>query len=196
MSATTPDHALLAAVLDAVREQPRGQTEHTLLRRLADRNVAPFAGARLDQPLELFRAHFLLFHCLYRLRDQLVHRGEWLGIHCLEIALAPLEADPGTPGDGRTVAAADPLRSYYLDLGNLESMDAATVEAMLSDFWRRLDGSGRRREALRVLGLDDDADGQTVRRQYRRLAQRHHPDKGGDTETLQKINEAMMVLNP
>ncbi|MFO7857445.1 MAG: J domain-containing protein, partial [Ectothiorhodospiraceae bacterium] len=48
----------------------------------------------------------------------------------------------------------------------------------------------------RVLGLDDDADGQTVRQQYRRLAQRHHPDKGGDTETLQKINEAMMVLNP
>lgn len=196
MSPTAPDHSLLSAVLDGVREQSQGQTEHALLRRLAEFDVAPFAGARLDQPLELFRAHFLLFHCLYRLRDQLVNQGEWLRIHCLEIALVPLERDPDTAGGERSLAEADPLRSYYLDLGNLESMDAATVEAMLSDFWRRLDGSGRRREALRVLGLDDEADEQTVRQQYRRLAQRHHPDKGGDTETLQQINEAMMVLNP
>jgi len=196
MLPTAPDHSLLSAVLEGVREQSQGQTEHALLRRLAALDVAPFAGARLEQPLELFRAHFLLFHCLYRLRDQLVDQGEWLRIHCLEIALVPLERDPDTGATHGCVAAADPLRSYYLDLTNLESMDAATVEAMLSDFWRRLDSSGRRREALRVLGLDDDADGQTVRQQYRRLAQRHHPDKGGDTETLQQINEAMMVLNP
>lgn len=193
MNDFTPEHTVLSSVLEAVREAPDGQTEHALLGELKRRDVAPFAQARLTEPLELFRAHFLLFHCLYRLQEWLARQGEWLRIHCLDIGVASLDAGQHA-ADGRGLAAGDPLRSYYLDLDNLDAMDAATVEAMLSGFWRRLNGSERRQEALRVLGMEEPAEPAAIRHRYRQLAQRHHPDKGGDTETLQQINEALMVL--
>ena len=190
-----PDSGLLAAILEAVREGgDGGLTEHDLLRRLDAREVRPFHGARLDQPLGLFRAHFLLFHCLYHLDEALAAEGERLRIHCLDIAI---ETGPG----GRTAAGgdalpeqADPLRAYYLDLANLDGMDAAGVEALLDDFWRRFDRRDRRREALQVLELEDPVDDAAIQRQFRRLAQRAHPDKGGTSAALQRLNEARLIL--
>ncbi len=192
MTEATADHHLLDAVLEQVRQAPDGQTEHALLRRLEGAEVAPFAGTDLGDPMALFRVHFLLFHCLYRLQDRLAARGEWLDIHCLDIAMRPLPS-AGT-GDARAIAQADPLRTYYLELANLEAMDAETLEAMLSGFWRRLDGGERHREALDLLGLEEPVNADQVTRRYRQLAQQHHPDKGGDTETLQRLNEARLVL--
>ena len=192
MTEVAADHHLLEAVLEQVRQAPAGQTEHALLGRLGSARVAPFADAELGDPMALFRVHFLLFHCLYRLQDRLAARGEWLDIHCLDIALRPLP--PGATGAAGEIARADPLRTYYLELANLDAMDAETLEAMLSGFWRRLDGGERRREALDLLGLDEPVDSEQVTRRYRQLAQQHHPDKGGDTETLQRLNEARLVL--
>ena len=45
-----------------------------------------------------------------------------------------------------------------------------------------------------VLGVDQDADAATIRRAYRELARRHHPDFGGDTDQMTSINEAWHVL--
>ena len=45
-----------------------------------------------------------------------------------------------------------------------------------------------------VLGVDQAADTETIRRAYRQLARRHHPDFGGDTEQMISINEAWHVL--
>lgn len=186
------DSQLMAAVLALVREAPAGQTEHGLIVRLRDRGVAPFDGADLADPMGLFRTHFILFHSLYRLREQLALEGEWLRIHCLDIGIDA--QGHGSPALGQRMAVGDPLRDYYLDLDNLDTMDAATVEAMLSGFWRRLDAGERCYEALQLLGLEESADAEQVTRRYRQLAQQHHPDKGGDTETLQRLNEARLVL--
>nr|WP_245754021.1 DNA-J related domain-containing protein [Aquisalimonas asiatica] len=183
----------MTAVLTLLREAPGGQTEHALIVRLRDQGVAPFADADLADPMALFRTHFILFHSLYRLREQLAAQGEWLRIHCLDIGIDVLTPD-SDGASGRAVAAGDPLRDYYLDLDNLDTMDRATVEAMLSGFWRRLDAGERRHEALELLGLEEPAGVEEVTRRYRQLAQQHHPDKGGDTETLQRLNEARMVL--
>jgi molecular chaperone DnaJ len=45
-----------------------------------------------------------------------------------------------------------------------------------------------------VLGVGRDADGPTIRRAYRRLARRHHPDSGGDPRQMMRINEAWRIL--
>ncbi|WP_018865278.1 DNA-J related domain-containing protein [Thioalkalivibrio sp. ARh3] len=185
------DTALLERVLEALREYPRGCTEHELIARLRDQGGEPFAAACLQEPLSLFQTHFVLFHCLHRLRDTLVEQGEWLRIHCLDIGIEPLPvADTGSSLPAR----ADPLRAYYLDLRRLEGMDAAAVEALLGEFWSHLARDQRRGQALEVLGLEDPVDAAAIRQQYRRLAQRHHPDRGGDTATLQRINAARWVL--
>jgi len=45
-----------------------------------------------------------------------------------------------------------------------------------------------------ALHLLPDAPPELVKAAYRTLAQLHHPDKGGDTEAMQKINEAYRRL--
>ncbi|WP_018882453.1 MULTISPECIES: DNA-J related domain-containing protein [unclassified Thioalkalivibrio] len=185
--------ALLESVLECLRARPSGLTEHALIAQLRDAGVAPFAAARLREPLSLFQTHFLLFHCLYRLRDGLLPQGEWVRIHCLDIGIEPTEGG-SRPGAAGLPAPHDPLRAYYLDLTQLERMDAAAVEALLGEFWARMGRDERRDQALAVLELADPVDADTVRHQYRRMAQRHHPDRGGDTATLQRINEARWIL--
>jgi molecular chaperone DnaJ len=46
-----------------------------------------------------------------------------------------------------------------------------------------------------VLGVDPEADTPTIRRAYRELARRHHPDFGGDTRQMVSINDAWHVLS-
>lgn len=49
-------------------------------------------------------------------------------------------------------------------------------------------------EARKILGIDKDADSEAIKKAYRRLAMKHHPDKGGDEKEFKKINEANEVL--
>ena len=49
-------------------------------------------------------------------------------------------------------------------------------------------------EALRLLGLSDDADADDVRAARRRLAKHSHPDlDGGDAEAMRLLNEAVEI---
>jgi DnaJ-class molecular chaperone len=48
-----------------------------------------------------------------------------------------------------------------------------------------------------VLGIERDASPNEVKKAYRKLCLAHHPDKGGDTEKFQKINQAYeAITNP
>ena len=46
-----------------------------------------------------------------------------------------------------------------------------------------------------VLGVSEDADDSEIKKAYRKKAQEHHPDKGGDTEVFQEINKAYDILS-
>lgn len=188
--------ALLATIERIVREHPQGLTEHALIDRLRAAQVEPFAGSNLRAPLSLFRTHFLLFHCLYRLREACMERGEWLRIDCLDIGLEASAGDleRNEPQGTRKPAISDPLRAYYLDLTRLDTTDAAAVEALLGAFWRRMSRSERRSHALAVLGLEDPVDDHAIQQRYRSLVQRHHPDRGGDAARIQEFNEARWIL--
>ena len=107
----------------------------------------------------------------------------------MKIQLLPLS---GTAA--QQLGAHDPLRDYYLDWSQLETTTQADVEEMLNHFWEKYVRHDRRAEALEVLELAADADEAAIRAQYRRLAMRHHPDRGGDTARLQLINEAADLL--
>ena len=50
------------------------------------------------------------------------------------------------------------------------------------------------REALQLLGLDDNFCKEQLQEVYRRLARENHPDRGGSTATMQRINQAKEVL--
>jgi DnaJ-domain-containing protein 1 len=51
-----------------------------------------------------------------------------------------------------------------------------------------------RQRALTVLGLPANATQQQIKRRYRTLAKKHHPDRGGDREQMQRIIAAYELL--
>jgi hypothetical protein len=184
-----PFPALRESILAVLRTHPAGLSEYEFLRALRHAGVRPFDRLQLNQPMGLYCSHFLLFHCLYRLQEELRAQGEDLRIDCLRIRVGRLSRTPlGTMG------APDPLRAYYLDLRQLQRVGEEEVARLLGGFWVRYRGDDRREQALRVLGLADPVSGEEIKLQYRRLVMRHHPDRGGDKEMLQALNAAMDVL--
>lgn len=53
---------------------------------------------------------------------------------------------------------------------------------------------GQRREALRLLGLQDPVEQSEIIAAYRRLARQHHPDLGGDPDTFRSLTVARDLL--
>ena len=51
-----------------------------------------------------------------------------------------------------------------------------------------------RQQALAVLGLPPNATPQQIKRRYRALAKKHHPDRGGDQREMQRIIAAYELL--
>jgi DnaJ-domain-containing protein 1 len=51
-----------------------------------------------------------------------------------------------------------------------------------------------RQQALAVLGLPPNATRQQIKRRYRTLAKKHHPDRGGDQREMQRIIAAYELL--
>lgn len=173
-----------------LRIHPAGLSEYDLIRLLDAEGQAGFDAERLRDNLSLFQTHFLLFHQLYQLGEELSRAGEYrLDISPLRIQLLPLRDAPDS-----AMAEHDPLRAYYLDLNNLEGTDAAAVEELLSQFWLRFVGNDERRAALETLQLQDPVDWPAIKQQHRKLVMEHHPDRGGDKERLQAVNAAMEVL--
>ncbi|WP_190275812.1 DNA-J related domain-containing protein [Thiorhodovibrio frisius] len=183
----------LTLLLNILKKHPEGISEYDLLRVLAQKHQASFASAPFRSELALFHAHFLLFNALYRLRDRLAEAGvAWLEIDTLCIALRPGGA--GGSSQSRALARPDPLRAYYLDIHQLATTDAQQVADWLGDFWMRYFALESRAAALAVLGLADPVDAQAVRRRYRELAMRLHPDRGGDADSFSRLMSAKQVL--
>lgn len=182
---------LAETLLSILRAYPDDLTEHDLIRKLAHDDPAFGPDAYTDE-LSLFQCHFILFHHLYRLRDKLWNERQGdLAIHCLKIVLYPYPDRAG-----HLPATPDPLRSYYLDLTQLEKTGKQEVLELLDTFWLRFARHDRRTEALAALGLADPVDDPEIKRRYRELAMEHHPDRGGEMEKLQAINAAMGLLEP
>ncbi|TWD99336.1 DnaJ-like protein [Pseudomonas sp. AG1028] len=177
-------------LLDLLEAAPEGLSEYELMLRLSR-----WQGRDERLPsdtLELFRSHFLLFHTLYRLRDELHAAGRAsLEISPLCIRLLPYQAAESA------LSEPEPLREYYLDLTHLRDTGAEDVEQMLGAFWVRLHGAEDRQQALAALEFDEQAgelDLSVIRQRYRQLVSLHHPDRGGCTQRLQRINSAMETL--
>lgn len=182
---------LLEHVHEILSENPAGMREYDLMSALDQRCVGGFGGTAFADQLSMFQSHFILFHCLYVLRDQL-HQSASAGldIHCLSIRLTPFkQSNRGLPQQH------DPMRDYYLDLTNLEKTDAREVDQLLTKFWQRFIAMDERQQALEKLGLSDPIEYSQIKSRYRRLVMEHHPDRGGDHESLQLVNEAMRTLD-
>ena len=181
--------ALSSAIRTLITSQANALTEYELINTLQEKDLLPVDKNLLSDTTSLFRTHFLIFHCLYLIDQQLCEEG--LGrihIDVLEIRYLPSK-------DAHIhLASVDSLRAYYLDLTQLQKTDAAAIEEMLNGFWTAYLRNEGREAALQTLGLSDPIDDSEITAHYRRLAARHHPDRGGDEQRLQEINQAYSRL--
>ena len=179
--------------LEVLTAHPDGISEYQLIQTLKAQGCEHLSPAPLTDKLVLFRTHFKIFNALYRLRDRLRdERRHELLINPLCILLQPY-----APSDESGISRQDPLREYYLDLTQLEETTEQDVENLLTNFWLRNEGGSEKREALALLGLNDPGLPLTmplIKHRYRQLVAEHHPDRGGSTERLQAINQAMEIL--
>ena len=164
--------------------------------------------------LELFQKHFLLYRRLWLFDDELRmttgHRLWIRGIRSTMVA-PPVGGctwlDPETgrycllptagelcPQHGSTVPEVNGLKSYYLDWRNLEEMTDEGLRDLVDGFFRWMGGREALFQALKTLGLPQDATVETVKARWRRLSLQHHPDRGGDAALFQKLSAAWAVL--
>lgn len=68
------------------------------------------------------------------------------------------------------------------------------MNKLFDNFWQRFASLDEQTMALRTLKLKADASRHEITRSYRELVARHHPDKGGDTETFIHIRQAYELL--
>lgn len=185
---------LLVAVEHELRSIPAGLSELELIRALQRPPWQLLGEVRFAEPEQLYPVHFLLFHVLYRLRDRLAETGESVNLSPLCIRLEPLTGDNGQTA----LTGVDSLRAFYLDLAGYR-MPAQEIQRMMENFWAGRTGSVIQPEALlaaaSVLGFDRVPDSfATVKQRFRRAVMQAHPDRGGDTQRVQALNEAFATL--
>ncbi|MEX2474789.1 DNA-J related domain-containing protein [Marinobacter sp.] len=185
---------LLVAVEHELRCSPEGLTELALIKRLQNNPWQLIGPVEFAEPAQLYPVHFLLFHTLYRLRDQLAGQGETVSISPLNLQLRACAVVSGVGVAGEV----DKLRMFYLDLSQYQLSDDY-IREMMDDFW-----NGHQRqpplreeasEAAAALGFEQlPEDFSTVKQRFRRAVMDAHPDRGGDTESIQSLNQAFAVL--
>jgi DnaJ-domain-containing protein 1 len=189
-----PEHhndiqAVHTHLLNILQQYPDGLSEYELFSALAELGLDAFDKSAFSNEHRLFCRHFILFHALYRLRDELLLRQQYLlEISALKICLLPWSAGQAA------LVQHEPLRAYYLDILELEKITPEEVADMLGRFWASYHSQQGRESALHILDLQDPVDIDTIRKQYRQLAMRFHPDRGGDTGKFQEVNAAMRLL--
>ena len=185
---TSIPQAFLLLLQVELENQPNGIGDYDLMMGLKSQGYFDFLS-KPALPHELFRAHFFLFHSLYLLSNILNEkRIGLLDIHTLKIQLLPYQS-------GENALQVDnKLKEYYLDFSNLENTTEDDVYDMLASFWNKYNKFENRDEALAELGLQDPVTDKMIKKEYRRLIMQHHPDRGGKTEDLQKLNDVIKSL--
>lgn len=174
-------------------------SEYDLLKRLQSPPYELLCHLSLKENHELFQLHFLIFHALYRLRARLLTSNNgFLKISPLTIELenkAPQKNDlPNTTLAQSKITAIDHLAEYYLNLNHLTETTPQDIDQLILGFWKDFHHPDAHRESLEILELSPPVTFREIKMQYKRLASRHHPDKGGSKAELQKINQAMATL--
>lgn len=191
------DDRLLDALEQITRSTPRGISEWELIHRLDQNPDLAFEKPDMRDSWALFQRHFWLFHHLYLLKLQLETQGETLDIVATRIQRHSLKAVMAktAPSVG-ALRQTDPMQAYYLDLDNLEAETPEGLQGKLDAFWNGLADPARQQEDWATLEIEPPASRYTLRQQYRRLCQRHHPDRGGSARRFRAVQGAYARLKP
>ncbi|MDP5252990.1 MULTISPECIES: DNA-J related domain-containing protein [unclassified Vibrio] len=187
------ENPLLWPLWEVLKNQPDGWKVHTLAAHLTQQQVMPTLDD--SEYKDLFKRNFLIMNALYQLQESLWPE-QWLQVEAMNIVLFHTIPSHCAP------QADDPLKAYYLDWQHYQA-EEGEIRRLLDQFWTRYQGylghdsalELSTAQALALFELPEDASAATIRRQWRRLAMRWHPDRpNGDSERFRALCSAWQIL--
>ncbi len=185
----------LCNTVEAIITQPEHQpiSEYKLIKLLQSGQYHTLNELKMNQTDQLFKLHFLIFHVLYTLQESLLNQKVGLlEITPLRIIIQPI---PQNDTSHTTIKQRNKLAEYYLDMKNLANTTPLEIEHLILSFWKSFHNPDSHLESLKILDLTPPVSYDEIKIQYKRLASKHHPDKGGSKEMTQQINQAMATLS-
>lgn len=190
------ENPLVWSLFEVLQETGQEWKVHTLSTHLLDKGLL----SALDETPEkdLFKRNFLIMNALYQLQTEL-YPEQWLQVEAMSIHLFPAMSDGKVAHE---IDTSHPLREYYLDWCNYQ-VEEDEVKRLLNEFWssyrRYLGGSGTatmdRIQALKLFELSESATAKEIRKQWRKLAMKHHPDRAtGNADKFRVMCEAWNIL--
>lgn len=179
----------VCCAMEFLDQHPTGIKEYDFLCHMDGQGLFEALDTSVSTTLLLFQKHFLVFHLLYSINQRLVQDRKG-ALQISPLLIKKLDYVKA----GTQVGELDAIGSYYLDVSNFEKANEGNVNDLLSSFWEKFLRNDQRGDALNVLGLSDPVSNKEIVIRYRKLVNTHHPDKGGDKDKIQKINEAYAIL--
>ena len=188
------EHLMIAAEHELRAAGPSGLSELALIKTLQSERWQVIGSVDFSRTEQLYPVHFLLFHALYRLNDELFPAGEHIQLSPLQIRLCPGSSSGNTSLPG----AKDSLREFYMDLEQYY-LSNTEIADMMDRFWTgtivQKPNSASVASAAEVLGFESvPPTFGTAKRRFRKLMMKVHPDRGGSTVQVQHLNDAFAVL--
>lgn len=186
---------LVGPILAILKKSPSGISKFDILKALKDLLPA-FSQLADDNNLQLFRQHFLIMNALYQLQTSL-WQDENLILDITATRITLFSASQVNLSDSTTLSDSvdAKLAAYYLDWDEYEKTDINEVSRLLNSFFKGINLSGDRDAALKMLEIDGSNPSKAdIKQQYRKLAQQHHPDRGGDQDTFIDLRQAYEYL--
>lgn len=187
------ENPLIVPVLEILTEADAAITEHQLMKALEQDNMH-FAELAESQNLALFQKHFLIMNALYQLQQRLL--DEKVHLHISPLAIYMLPAKIESVQLLAELNSEEHLRCYYTDWQNFLQASESQVNILLDQFWQRYFLQEKKVDAYQLLDLPVKASWCEVQKNYRMLAARHHPDRGGDAVRFIAIRQAYEILRP
>ncbi|WP_070966255.1 DNA-J related domain-containing protein [Vibrio sonorensis] len=188
------ENPLLWPMLEVLRKQPSGWKVHTLASHLGELGFIPILDVKPEK--DLFKRNFLIMNALYQLQETL-YPDNWLQVEAMDITLMSSHHVAG-----HCIDLEDPLRDYYTQWHNYEA-EEGEVKRLLNQFWTRYrefvgSTNGKdmdRAKALSLFELPQDATQIEIRKTWRKLALKWHPDReNGNSDRFRVLCEAWNVL--
>lgn len=193
--ANSHDNPLTWPLLSLLKEKPQHWKVHYLFIELKNKGL--LGQLDEDENKDLFKCNFLTMNALFQLQITLLP-NEWLQVQSMDIFLSP-----HIPQQVELELSHDSsLRDYYLDWNNYDT-SGDLIKEMLESFWNKYNnyiGDSAvivvgREQALKVFGLKNEASPKEIRKRWRQLALKFHPDReGGDSEKFRKACNAWQTL--
>lgn len=191
------DNPLIWPILSILEASGKSWKVHHLLAQLQKNTIMVHLDD--DAQLDLFKRNFLIMNALYQLQEILLPK-QWLQVESMDICLMWRKSAPGFME--HDINVSDPLREYYMDWKNYDAQ-LADINTLLKTFWKRYqrhvghshEKSIERKKALAALGLAEHASDLEIRRQWRKMALKWHPDRAqGNAAMFRTMCEAWQNL--